>query len=50
MNESLMIEATHCDSVLGNWTSSHWALPHDNALSGAVDRIWNFGGALIYRR
>jgi len=50
MNESLMIETLHCDSVLGSWTSSHWAPTRDDALFGAVDRIWDFDGALVYRR
>lgn len=50
MNESLIVETLHCDSVLGSWTSSHWAPERDDALFGAVDRIWDFDGALAYRR
>jgi len=50
MNKSLLLETRHCDSVLGSWTSSHWAPARDDALFGVVDRIWDFDGALNYRR
>ncbi len=50
MNESLIIETLHCDSVLGDWTSSHWAPARDDALSGVVDRIWDFDGTLLFQR
>jgi len=50
MNELPMIETLHRDSALGSWTSSHWAPAPDDALFGVVDRIWDFDGALVYRR
>jgi hypothetical protein len=48
LDESLAIETTNRDSVLGRWASSRWAPATDLALFGLVERIWDFEGALCY--
>ncbi len=50
MNESLIIETSQCDSLLGSWTQTHWIPASDDPLAGAVERIWDFEGSLTHRR
>jgi len=39
-----------CDSELGSWTTSGWAPTIGDSLFGLVERIWDFDGALAFRR